>query len=121
MIEQVLLNLTRNAVDAMKAIPVPQRQMVIDIRAHEVGGAVKTRFTVIDQGPGVPDAVGQQIFSAFFSTKSDGMGMGLAICRSVVEAAHGSLWFENRTAENQKSEDSSGCQFIMELPAHDAN
>jgi two-component system, LuxR family, sensor histidine kinase DctS len=121
MIEQVLLNLTRNAVDAMKAVPVPQRQMVIDIRAHEVGGAVKTRFTVIDQGPGVPDAVGQQIFSAFFSTKSDGMGMGLAICRSVVEAAHGSLWFENRTTENQKDEESRGCQFIMELPAHDGN
>ncbi len=121
MIEQVLLNLTRNAVDAMKAVPVPQRQMVIDIRAHEVGGAVKTRFTVIDQGPGVPNAVGQQIFSAFFSTKSDGMGMGLAICRSVVEAAHGSLWFENVNTQNREEEVASGCQFIMELPAHDSN
>ncbi len=113
MIEQVMLNLTRNAVDAMKSLPVERRKMSIEVRSHEVGGALKTRFIVIDQGPGIDHEVGAQIFSAFFSTKTDGMGMGLAICRSVVEAAHGSLWFENRAQEQ-----GAGCQFIVELPAH---
>jgi two-component system, LuxR family, sensor histidine kinase DctS len=113
MIEQVMLNLTRNAVDAMKAAPVAQRQMTIEVRSHDKNGEMKTRFTVSDHGTGVSDEVGAQIFSAFFSTKSDGMGMGLAICRSVIEAAHGSLWFENRTVE-----ENGGCRFIVELPAH---
>jgi two-component system, LuxR family, sensor histidine kinase DctS len=113
MIEQVMLNLTRNAVDAMKTLPVAQRRMTIEVRSHDADAALKTRFTVSDQGLGISDAVSEQIFSAFFSTKSDGMGMGLAICRSVVEAAHGSLWFENRSAE-----EGGGCKFIVELPAH---
>jgi two-component system sensor histidine kinase DctS len=113
MIEQVMLNLTRNAVDAMKTVPAKQRQMTIEVRSHDKDGDMKTRFTVSDQGPGIADEVGAQIFSAFFSTKSDGMGMGLAICRSVVEAAHGSLWFENRPAT-----EGGGCRFIVELPAH---
>ncbi len=113
MIEQVMLNLTRNAVDAMKTVPASQRQMTIEVRSHDKDGAMKTRFIVSDHGTGISDEVGAQIFSAFFSTKSDGMGMGLAICRSVVEAAHGSLWFENRAAK-----DGGGCQFIVELPAH---
>ncbi len=113
MIEQVLLNLTRNAVDAMKVVPVEQRLMTLEIKPYETASGRKTRFVVSDQGTGVSAQVGQNIFSAFFSTKSDGMGMGLAICRSVVEAAHGSLWFENRSAEN-----GGGCQFIVELPAH---
>jgi two-component system sensor histidine kinase DctS len=114
MIEQVLLNLTRNAVDAMKTLPAEQRLMTIDIRPHTTASGNKTRFTVIDQGTGVPEAVGKDIFSAFFSTKTDGMGMGLAICRSVVEAAHGSLWYENHPIDK-----GVGCQFIMELPAHE--
>ncbi len=113
MIEQVMLNLTRNAVDAMKAVPVAQRQMTIEVRSHDKNGEMKTRFTVADHGTGISEAVGAQIFSAFFSTKSDGMGMGLAICRSVIEAAHGSLWFENRPLE-----EGGGCRFIVELPAH---
>jgi two-component system sensor histidine kinase DctS len=113
MIEQVMLNLTRNAVDAMKTVPAKQRQMTIEVRSHDKDGDMKTRFTVSDQGPGISDEVGTQIFSAFFSTKSDGMGMGLAICRSVIEAAHGSLWFENRPVA-----EGGGCKFIVELPAH---
>jgi two-component system, LuxR family, sensor histidine kinase DctS len=120
MIEQVMLNLTRNAVDAMKTLPSAQRHMTIEVHSHEKGAAPNgevirtTRFVVSDHGPGITEAVGSQVFSAFFSTKSDGMGMGLAICRSVVEAAHGSLWFENRPFEA-----GGGCQFIVELPAHD--
>ena len=113
MIEQVMLNLTRNAVDAMKTMPAAQRHMVIEVKAVGSEGAMKTRFSVTDHGPGIADALSAQIFSAFFSTKSDGMGMGLAICRSVVEAAHGSLWFENKPLA-----EGGGCQFIMELPAH---
>jgi signal transduction histidine kinase len=113
MIEQVMLNLTRNAVDAMKNVPVSQRKMLIEVRSHDKNGALTTRLTVSDHGTGISESVGMQIFSAFFSTKSDGMGMGLAICRSVIEAAHGSLWFENRPAD-----EGGGCRFIVELPAH---
>ena len=109
MIEQVMLNLTRNAVDAMKTVPAAQRRMDIEVRAHINDGALKTRFAVSDRGAGIADEVGANIFSPFFSTKSDGMGMGLAICRSVVEAASGRLWFEPR--------EGGGCVFIVELPA----
>ena len=64
---------------------------------------------VIDQGPGVDDSTKERLFEPFFSTKSDGMGMGLNICRSIIESHLGRLWVENNA-------DGIGCTFKIILP-----
>ncbi|HWT51630.1 MAG TPA: PAS domain S-box protein [Caulobacter sp.] len=90
-IQQVLVNLARNAVEAMA--DCPERRLWFTSQAQE-GGFV--RLTVADSGPGVPDDVIEGLFSAFVSTKSEGMGLGLSICRTIVEAHGGRIWFEPR-------------------------
>ncbi len=113
MLEQVMLNLTRNAMEAMKHLPINSRRLSINIQHCQTDAENQAkstvRFCVSDCGDGVTDELGKNIFIAFFSTKEDGMGMGLAICRTVIEAAHGYLWYENTD---------SGCDFIVELPAY---
>jgi len=65
------------------------------------------RIEVADTGPGLADA--ERVFETFYTTKAEGMGMGLAICRSIVEAHGGRLWAENR--------EPSGARFVFTLPA----
>ncbi|SEO21927.1 PAS/PAC sensor signal transduction histidine kinase [Duganella sp. CF517] len=89
MIEQVLLNLTRNAIEAMQHIP-PQRR-VLNVVAEYDAASAQVSVAVIDQGHGIPDEVAQRLFSPFFSTKAEGMGMGLNICRTAIEFHGGSL------------------------------
>ena len=91
MLEQVILNLTRNAIEAMAEVDPGRRVLAIAARRGEAGG---TRISVRDRGTGIPDAVAEQLFSPFFTTKAEGMGMGLSICRSIVEAHGGKLAFE---------------------------
>jgi two-component system sensor kinase FixL len=89
-IQQVLINLVRNAVEAMQG--GEPRRLTITSRADAEPGLV--RVTVADTGPGVaPEAAGQ-LFTAFFSTKSEGMGLGLSICRTIIEANGGRIWME---------------------------
>ena len=88
MIEQVLLNLTRNAVHAMEAATPPE-QRELTLRVREEAAAV--RFEVIDRGPGIPDEVAAQLFTPFFTTKAEGMGLGLNFCRTVIEQHGGTL------------------------------
>ncbi|USX27882.1 PAS domain S-box protein [Oxalobacteraceae bacterium OTU3CINTB1] len=91
MIEQVLLNLTRNAIEAMQHIP-PQRRMLNVVAEYDAATA-QVSVAVIDQGHGIPDEVAQRLFSPFFSTKAEGMGMGLNICRTAIEFHGGSLTY----------------------------
>ncbi len=112
MVEQVILNLTRNAMDAMKGLEVSRRMLDVAISSHEVSGRTVTRLAVADLGTGIPADKAHDVFSAFYSTKAEGMGMGLAICRSVIEQAYGKLWYESRP------DGQAGCVFIAELPAH---
>jgi two-component system sensor histidine kinase DctS len=92
MVEQVVLNLARNAMQAMDVAMVADPSLVIEARrAH---GAAWLEFSVTDVGPGIPPEIQQQLFTPFFTTKSEGMGLGLSLCRTVVEQHGGFLAFE---------------------------
>ncbi len=90
-IQQVLINLIRNAVEAMADSPV--RQLTVTSRPDQRGFV---RVIVADTGPGVSPEVAEQLFTAFVSTKAEGMGLGLSICRTIVEANGGRIWMEPR-------------------------
>ena len=87
LLEQVLLNLTRNAIEAMQAVEPARR--VLRIRAACDGEQVAV--SVIDNGHGIAPEVAERLFSPFFSTKAEGMGMGLSICRTAIEFHGGTL------------------------------
>ena len=88
-LQQVLLNLIMNAVDAMAANDGP-RVLTVKSEAHE-GGSVTV--SVADIGTGISSQDVDRLFNPLFTTKSDGMGMGLSICRAIIEAHEGRLWF----------------------------
>jgi signal transduction histidine kinase len=89
LLQQVLLNLILNAVDAMSGAAEETRDLLISTEQDEAGGA---RVAVRDSGPGLsPESLGR-LFDAFYTTKTAGMGMGLSICRSIVEAHGGRVW-----------------------------
>src|SRR5215467_7669350 len=106
-LQQVLLNLMINAFDAMRDTPVPRRKVVI---ATESNGDGTVRTSVRDYGAGISKEMQEQVFDPFFSTKSEGLGMGLAIVRSIVEAHGGTI-----TAENV---DDGGARFEFVLPGN---
>ncbi len=89
-IEQVLLNLTRNALQSMQELTAAQRTLCIDVikSGHDV------KVAVIDHGKGIVPEMAEKLFSPFFSTKAEGMGMGLNICRSIIEFHGGHLSYE---------------------------
>ncbi len=100
-IQQVLTNLMRNGMEAMDGIP---QKRALSIRVRKDGDAV--RVEVRDRGQGIVHA--EKIFDAFFSTKESGMGMGLAVSRSIVESHGGKLWAEGGS--------DGGATFIFTLP-----
>jgi signal transduction histidine kinase len=87
-LQQVILNVIINAVDAMSGTIEGSRELFIST-AKDVGGVV---VTVRDSGPGLSPESVDRLFDAFYTTKADGMGMGLSICRSIVEAHGGRIW-----------------------------
>lgn len=89
-IQQVLLNLVRNAFEAIDN----NGKVIVEARSDAGGGM--TRFTVADDGPGISLARQEELFRPFSSTKPEGMGLGLSICRTIVEAHGGQLWHEAR-------------------------
>lgn len=93
MVEQVLLNLVKNAIEAMRSVPAGQRELRIEGRVN-LDDEVEVR--VLDRGGGLSPAESEQLFSPFFTTKTDGLGIGLAICRSIIEYHEGRLFFEAR-------------------------
>jgi C4-dicarboxylate-specific signal transduction histidine kinase len=90
-IQQVLLNLAMNAIEAMQQSPAPRALTIRSERKSE--GEIL--IAVEDQGPGLSEEDAARVFEPFFTTKAEGTGMGLAICRSIVEAHDGRLWAEN--------------------------
>ena len=97
MIEQVLLNLARNGMQAMDRPEITER--VLHLTVGRAEGSLRGReqwlaFSVADGGPGIADEVRQQLFTPFFTTKAEGMGLGLSMCRTVIEQHGGALVFE---------------------------
>jgi two-component system sensor kinase FixL len=105
-IQQVLVNLIRNAIDAM--VDTPERYLAI--RSEASGGLV--RVAVEDTGSGISEEVAAQLFQPFVTSKQNGMGIGLSICRTIVEAHGGRIWFESRPE--------GGTAFHFTLPAGEA-
>jgi len=87
-LQQVMLNLIMNAVEAMSQLREDRRELLINSQSETDCVLVAVR----DSGPGLPEAALEQAFDAFYTTKSGGLGMGLSICRSIVEAHGGRLW-----------------------------
>jgi signal transduction histidine kinase len=88
-IQQVILNLIRNGSDAMSAVEDRPRELLIKTESDEGGGV---RLSVRDTGLGIDSKVEEKLFEAFYSTKSDGMGIGLCVSRSIMESHRGRLW-----------------------------
>lgn len=105
LIEQVLLNLVRNAVDAMETLAPAKQHLRLCSAAL---GDETIRVTVADSGPGLPEEYLPDLFQPFFTTKTDGMGMGLAITRSIIEAHGGAIEAEQNPG--------GGARFRFTLP-----
>jgi two-component system sensor histidine kinase DctS len=125
MVEQVLLNLSRNGMQAMQGAAheggvaeAAPREKVLTLRIRPAASNAQSRwveFSVTDCGEGIPSEVAEQLFTPFFTTKEEGMGLGLSLCRTVIEQHGGFLGFEPAQPR--------GTIFSFTLPAampHDA-
>lgn len=104
-LQQVMLNLLLNAFDAMKDCPVHEREVKLQLERDGMG---VIRASVSDCGTGLSGDKLDKIFQPFYTTKGEGLGMGLSICRSIIEAHGGRLWAENNTAR--------GATFYFTIP-----
>ena len=112
MVEQVLLNLTRNGIQAMQENTEASRRE-LRIRVQQTS-ARWVSFHVLDRGPGIPADVAQRLFTPFFTTRSEGMGLGLSLCRTVIEQHGGALDFENLPTDHANG---AGTEFRFTLPS----
>jgi PAS domain S-box-containing protein len=109
-LQQVILNLLRNASDAMVDIRDRQRQLLISTQRD---GDDRVRVGVRDNGVGIDPQNVNKLFDAFYTTKTDGMGIGLSVSRSIVERHHGRLWVEPN--------DGPGAHFLLSMPCRPAS
>ncbi|MBK7563037.1 MAG: PAS domain S-box protein [Propionivibrio sp.] len=104
MIEQVLLNLMRNGIEAMSETPLENRRLTVKLYQQDDHMQIR----VIDRGSGIPLELREKLFTPFYSTKTEGMGIGLNICRSIIEFHRGRLWVEDNPE--------GGTIFVISLP-----
>ncbi len=115
LIEQVLLNLLKNAAEAIDSAQLPTSRRHIELRViprhtPDEGGVIE--FSVTDKGPGLADEVLARLYEAFFSTKAEGMGIGLSLCRSIIESHRGRIKAQNLYNGSLVT----GCRFGFTLP-----
>ena len=109
MVEQVLLNLARNGIQAMESVPLERRVLCLSAEAtHERW----VRFSVIDSGVGISPEVAARLYTPFYTTRREGMGLGLSLCRTVIEQHGGALDFESPWPAAA----AGGCRFRFTLP-----
>ncbi|MFZ6848324.1 sensor histidine kinase [Undibacterium sp. RuRC25W] len=104
LLQQVLINLCQNAMQAMEGLPLSQHRLSISVM--QIERTVQVR--IADAGPGIAEDLFEQVFTSFFTTKLDGLGLGLNICRTVIEAHGGRIFVENN--------DDGGAVFLFTLP-----
>jgi signal transduction histidine kinase len=109
-LQQVVLNLILNAVDAMSSVEAGPRELVISAEQNQTNGAL---VAVRDSGPGIDPEHLERAFDAFYTTKQSGVGMGLSICRSIIDAHGGRLWVDANKPR--------GAIFQFTLPARNRN
>ena len=115
LIEQVVLNLLKNAAEAIDTAQLPTSRRHIELRVvprhmPEEGGVIE--FSVTDMGPGLKAEVIARLYEAFFSTKPEGLGIGLSLCRSIVESHRGRMRAQNL----YNGEAVAGCRFSFTVP-----
>jgi two-component system sensor kinase FixL len=106
-IQQVLVNLIRNAIDAM----MDSKVRCLALRTAPDGKGL-IEVTIEDTGSGISDAIAGQLFQPFVTSKQNGMGIGLSICRTIIEAHGGRIWFESRA--------NGGTAFHFTVPSGEA-
>jgi len=104
LLQQVLINLCQNGMQAMESLPQAQRRLTI--ACVQIDRVIQ--ISVSDSGPGIPDHLSEQVFNSFFTTKSEGLGLGLNICRTIIEAHGGRIFVESNTE--------GGATFLFTLP-----
>ena len=114
LIEQVLINLMKNGAESIASAQRPPAQRSVELRVvpRALDGQAGVEFSVQDTGKGLPPQVQERLFEAFFSTKSEGMGMGLNLCRSIVESHQGRMEAQNL----YNAAEVTGCRFSFWLP-----
>ncbi|UXH77267.1 PAS domain-containing sensor histidine kinase [Roseateles amylovorans] len=115
LIEQVLLNLLKNAAEAIDNAALPPSRRHIELRVvpkHTAELGANIEFSVTDMGPGLPEEVIERMYEAFFSTKADGLGIGLGLCRSIIESHQGRIRAENL----YNGASIVGCRFAFTIP-----
>jgi PAS domain S-box-containing protein len=114
LIEQVLVNLMKNGAEAIEQAqrPAPKRSVELRVVPKQIDAEQVIEFSVQDTGRGLAPEVLERLFEAFFSTKSEGMGMGLNLCRSIVESHQGRMYAENI----YNGSEVTGCRFSFWLP-----
>jgi signal transduction histidine kinase len=109
------MNLLKNAAEAIDSAQLPASRRNIELRVvprhtRDEGGVIE--FSVTDSGPGLKDEVIERLYEAFFSTKAEGLGIGLSLCRSIIESHRGRM-----RAQNLYNGDTvCGCRFAFTLP-----
>ncbi len=120
LIEQVVLNLLKNAAEAIDNARLPQARRNIELRVvprHSAEEGEVIEFSVTDMGPGLKDEVIARMYEAFFSTKADGLGIGLSLCRSIIESHRGRIKAQNLYNGDQ----ATGCRFAFTLPVENTS
>jgi PAS domain S-box-containing protein len=107
--QQVLINLIVNGCDAMRELPAAERRLLVRTAARADGSV---QVSVVDRGCGLPSERPDRVFESFYTTKPGGMGLGLSVCRTIIQAHGGRLWAEGH--------DGPGASFHFSLSAHAA-
>jgi C4-dicarboxylate-specific signal transduction histidine kinase len=117
LIEQVLVNLLKNGAESVDAAqrPTARRSVVLRVVPKKVDGKAVVEFSVQDSGKGLAPEVMERLYEAFFSTKAEGMGIGLSLCRTIVESHQGRMKAENL----YNGVDVTGCSFSFWIPLNE--